>query len=128
MKRRGRWGRIATDGTVTFGTEFKITTASFPPVFAGTLPDNAIQGHYDRVYPPYGVNLHWWYPEWPLVNEFGDPVLTDHAWKAHVGEYNGTWADGSYVYVTWADNRLQSSGTTFARNQSDIRFVRLAWP
>jgi len=124
----GRWATIATDGTVTFGTEFKLSTASFPPVFAGTLPDNTIQGHYDPVYPPYGVNLKWWYPEWPLVNEYGDPVLTDPLYIGHVGEYNGAWAEGSYVYVTWTDYRLLSSQTTFARNQSDIRFVRLTWP
>jgi hypothetical protein len=89
----GRWATLGTDSTVTFGAEFRITTESFPPVFAGTLPENRIVGHYDPVYPPGDVNLHWWYPEWPE-----DPlVLTYDICKAHVGEYNGACADGQSV-------------------------------
>ena len=61
----GRWGTIASNGDVTFGTEFKLNTTNFPPVFAGTLTVNTNQGHYDPVYPPDSANLHWWYPEWP---------------------------------------------------------------
>ena len=118
----GRWGTIAADGTVTFGTEFRITTTSFPPVFAGTLPDNTIQGHYDPVYPPLGVDLHWWYSEWPQ----GDTTL--ETYRTHVGEYNSAWAEGPYIYMTWTDNRLTASGTLFGRNQSDIRLVRITWP
>jgi len=120
----GRWGAIATDGTVTLATEFKITTGSFPPVFVGTLADNTIQGHYDPVYPPGNVNLHWWYPEWPA-----EPFqVTSNSYIGHVGEYNGAWADGSYVYMSWTDNRLVASGTLYNRNQSDIRLVRITWP
>lgn len=124
----GRWGNIATDGTVSFGTEFKISTASFPPVFAGTLPGNLIQGHYDPAYPPEGVNLNWWYPGWPLVGEYGEPVLTESTYIRHVGEYDGAWAEGQWVYVTWTDNRLLSAGTSFARSQRDIRLVKMTWP
>ena len=120
----GRWATIATDGTVTFDTEFKFTTTSFPPVFAGTLPGNTANGHYDPVYPPENVNLHWWYPAW-----LEDPLqVTSLAYRDHVGEYDGAWAEGQYVYVTWTDNRLTSAGTLYGRNQRDIRLVRITWP
>jgi len=118
----GRWGTIATDGTITFGTEFRITTTSFPSVFVGTLPDNAIQGHYDPAYPPGDVDLHWWYSEWPQGS------TTFATYISHVGEYNGAWADGPYTYMSWTDNRLTAAGTLYARNQNDIRFVRITWP
>ena len=126
----GRWGTIATNGTVTFGTEFKITTTSFPAVFAGTLADNETQGHYDPVYPPGGVNLNWHYGSaWPEPPpEPPDENVTEDAWRAHVGEYDGAWADGPYVYLSWTDNRLLASGTRFARSQRDIRLVRISWP
>ena len=120
----GSFGTIGTNGSVSFTNEFPITTASFPPVFAGTDTNNRADGHYDPVYPPTEVNLHWHYPEWP-----DDPVLlTQEAYIGHVGEYNGAWAEGEYVYVTWTDYRLPSAGTVYPRNQSDIRFIRLAWP
>jgi hypothetical protein len=65
----GRWTTIASNGDVSFHTnDFRITTTNFPPVFAGTLADNKTNGHYDPVYPPGGVNLHWWYPEWPVTS------------------------------------------------------------
>jgi hypothetical protein len=120
----GRWGTITSDGSVTFGTEFRVTTESFPPVFAGTLPDNAIVGHYDPVYPPAEVNLHWHYAEWPT-----DPTeVTDPVYARHVGEYNGVWAEGQYVYMTWTDSRDQSLATVYATSQRDIRFSRFPWP
>jgi len=122
----GRWGAIATDGTVTLASEFKITTGSFPPVFAGTLTGSPYSdpGHYDPVYPPGNINLNWWYPEWPA-----EPFqVTAPTYIDHVGEYNGGWADGSYVYMSWTDNRLVASGTLYNRIQSDIRLVRITWP
>ena len=62
----GRFGSIATNGDVSFPTnDFRITTTNFPPVFAGTDTNNLPNGYYDPVYPPGGVNLNWWYPEWP---------------------------------------------------------------
>jgi hypothetical protein len=128
----GRWATINADGSVTFGTEFRITTASFPPVFAGTRPSPYTNpGYYDPVYPPGGVNLTWWYPEWPLTNQFGEPFRTDPTYRSHVGEYNGACADGIYVYVSWGDNRLTAQGTRqppTPRNQGDIRFSRIPWP
>ena len=126
----GRWATVATNGEVTFGTEFKISTTNFPPVFAGTLTVNTNQGHYDPVYPPGGVNLNWWYPEWPAPppSPDQDPNVTVPAYIGHVGEYNGAVADPNYVYLTWTDYRLPSAGTLYPRNQSDIRFVRIAWP
>jgi len=68
-------------------------------VFAGTLSDNTVNLPYDPVYPPEGVNLHWYSPfsQWP-VDE-----LTSGAYKSHVGEYNGACSEGQYVYVTWTD-------------------------
>jgi hypothetical protein len=126
----GRWGTVATDGSVTFGAEFRITTESFPPVFAGTLGENTADGHYDPVYPPEAVNLHWWYPEWPAPPSLPDPDpnLTDFRYKGHVGEYNGAWCDNQHVYVTWTDYRGSSSQTLFVRKQADIRLTRLRWP
>ncbi|MBI2946007.1 MAG: hypothetical protein HYY23_00035 [Verrucomicrobia bacterium] len=123
----GRWATIATDGTVNFGAEFKITTSSFPPVLAGTLSDNMIVGHYDPVYPPNNVNLHWWHTtDWPEDTEL-DKYRTLNAWIGHVGEYHGAWSDGPYLYFSWTDNRLAASESLYPRNQSDIRFMRLTW-
>jgi hypothetical protein len=129
MEMYGRFGSIATNGSVSFGTEFVISTTNFPPVFAGTLDDNKQDGHYDPVYPP-AANLHWHYPEWPEslppplehVNDAADSYMS------HVGEYNGVWAGEQYVYITWTDYRSSSAGTLYGRNQSDIRFIRLSWP
>ena len=124
----GRWGTIAaTDGAVTFPTaEFRITTTSFPPVFAGTLPGNQNNGHYDPVYPPAGVNLHWWYSGWPTPDpQFPQENLTGDAYIGHVGEYNGVCTDGANVYIAWTDNRLTTSGTRLASNQSDIRMAKI---
>ncbi|MCL5099151.1 MAG: hypothetical protein M1608_16765 [Candidatus Omnitrophica bacterium] len=79
----GRFSTIGADGLVNLGDEFRITTGSFPPAFAGTLPDNTNEGYYDPTYPPGGVNLNWWYSVWPAnVNTTGEL-------SGHVGEYNG---------------------------------------
>ncbi len=124
----GRFGSISTNGTVSFDSEFKITTKNFPPVFSGAFLQNTNVGFYDPVYPPGNVNLNWWYPDWPLLNGIGDPLVTDDAYKGHVGEYNGAWASEGSVYVSWTDYRLQSASTLYPRKQSDIRFLRLSWP
>jgi hypothetical protein len=126
----GCFGTIATNGIVNLGTNFLISTTNFPPVFAGTDTNNMPDGHYDPVYPPEGVNLHWHYPEWP---EPQPPPLdflnkTASSYRGHVGEYNGSAAESQFVYLTWTDYRLASSDTLYPRNQSDIRFIRLAWP
>jgi hypothetical protein len=120
----GRWATISTGGSVSFDAEFRITTSSFPPVFAGTLSNNTHIGHYDPVYPPGGVNLHWHYPDWPDEESY----YTGNAYKGHVGEYNGACTDESYVYMTWADHRLPAAGTLYGRSQGDIRLVRFNWP
>jgi hypothetical protein len=127
----GRWGTIAANGHVSFGgarTEFKISTANFPPVFVGTLAENVAEGHYDPVYPPGNVNLNWWYPDWPLINSLGFPDFTLPTYVGHVGEYNAAWSETSAVYFTWTDYRLTASSTRYPRHQSDIRFLRLPWP
>jgi hypothetical protein len=124
----GRWGTIAVDGTVTFGTEFRVSTRNFPAVFAGTLVDNKTEGFYDPAYPPGEVNLNWVYPEWPLTGPFGEPVVTASTLEGHVGEYNGAFADDSHVYLTWTDSRLTAHGTLLGISQRDIRLARLAWP
>jgi hypothetical protein len=120
----GCFGTIATNGSVAFGANFLVSTTNFPPVFAGTLTSNTNQGHYDPVYPPGGVNLNWWYPEWPANPAF----VTADSYKGHVGEYNGAFSEGQYVYVTWTDYRLQALEPLYPSNQSDIRLVRLTWP
>ncbi len=112
---------------VSFGTqltEFKITAQSFPPVFAETLLVNQGVGHYDPVYPPGDVNLHWHYEQWPESAVF----VTGEFYRGHVGEYNGAFAEGPFAYLTWTDYRLLAAGTEFNRNQSDIRLVRITWP
>lgn len=126
----GSFGVIGTNGSVTFGAQFKISTTNFPMVFAGTDTNNMPDGHYDPVYPPGGVNLNWWYPEWPPPSTPPDPsfYVTPPSYVGHVGEYNAAWAEEQYVYMTWTDYRLSSVGTLYGRNQSDIRFVRLSWP
>lgn len=130
----GRFATIAANGSVSFGTEFIISATNFPPVFAGTDTNNIAPGYYDPVYPPEGINLHWWYPEWPLLDQFGQPVLTPVSppgvvgIEGHVGEYNGAWADNQHLFLTWTDYRLYSVGTLYRRSQGDVRFARFTWP
>jgi hypothetical protein len=124
----GRFGTIATNGNVSFGTESIISTTNFPPVFAGTLISNTNQGHYDPVYPPEGINLHWHYEEWPEPVSPPFDYVTGNAFRGHVGEYNGVSAEGEFVHFSWTDYRLPSLGTLYTRNQSDVRFIRLRWP
>ncbi len=123
----GRWANIHPNGSVTFGAEFVISTTNFAPVFAGTDPNNQADGHYDPVYPPNQVNLHWWYPEWPAhdseyINNTADSYIH------HVGEYNGAWATDAAVWGVWTDYRLPLSATIYPRRQSDVRLTRLSWP
>ena len=97
-----RWGTIASNGDVIFYTnDFRVTTTNFPPVFAGTLSGNTAIGQYDPVYPPAGVNLNWHYDSaWPAPPEVPpDSNVTGDAYIAHVGEYDGGWAEGEYVYM-----------------------------
>lgn len=124
----GAFAAIQTNGNVVFDPEFKITTTSFPPVFAGTFLQNTNIGFYDPVYPPGDRNLNWWYPEWPEFIVPGVPIISADVYKGHVGEYNGSWGNETSVYVSWTDYRLQSVGTLFPRNQSDVRSIRLNWP
>ncbi len=122
----GRFGTIASNGSVALGTEFKTSTTSFPPVFAGTLAANESIGQYDPLYPPEDVDLHWHYPEWPAGE------LTLPTYVGHVGEYDAAWSEGGSVHVVWTDNRRlfysQAQGAVVPRNNRDIRLVRLSWP
>jgi len=43
-------------------------------------------------------------------------------------QINGAFADGRYVYLTWTDYRMTAAGTIYARNQADIRMVKITWP
>jgi hypothetical protein len=142
----GRWGAIASNGTVTLGAQFRITTESFPPGCAGTLPENWVERHYDPVWPPGDdldppvarVNLRWryyksedWYPYPPQdPSDWHAGVnCTWHSYRPQASEHNGVRADGSCVYLAWADARGGSLGTPYpGRNQVDIRFARLPWP
>jgi hypothetical protein len=130
MEVYGRFGTIATNGSVSFASEFVISTTNFPPVFAGTNTNTMAQGRYDPVYPPQGVNLHWHYEEWPQppTPPQVDQNLTFSGYTGHVGEYNGAWGEEQYVIVTWTDYRSTSTGTTYQRNQSDVRFARINRP
>ena len=125
----GRWATLETNGSVSLGDEFRITSVSYPHVFSGTDTNNFVIGRYDPVYPPTdepntnGVNLHWWYPEWP-EDPFEIAIGTH---KNHVGEYNGLAVDASGLFFSWTDNRVWS-GREWLRAQSDIRHIRLTWP
>jgi hypothetical protein len=130
----GRFATIAANGNVSFGNEFRISTVSFPPVFAGTRGDiepiYKQPGFYDPVNPPGGVNLNWWYSEWPAPL----PPPSDHIYDTfetyirHVGEYNALWSDPDFVYYTWTDYRQLSYASIHGRHQGDIRFLKLSWP
>ena len=126
----GRWAGIGTNGAVSFGNEFRISTVSFPPVFVGTLVENRLEGHFDPVYPPGDVNLHWWYAEWPEppAPPTEDENLTRATYIAHVGEYNAAFSDENSVYIVWSDARIPSVGLARIRSQTDIRALKLTWP
>jgi hypothetical protein len=132
MEAFGRWGTIETSGSVSLGDEFRITPVSFPHVFSGTDTNHFLPGWYDPTYPPddaeddplVGVNLHWWYPEWPADDPY---ALAYGTHRHHVGEYNGATVDGDSVLFTWTDNRVRW-GRQSTRNQSDIRLIKIQWP
>jgi hypothetical protein len=128
----GRWGAIDSNGAVMLTNEFRISSVSFPPVFAGTRgeiePIHKQPGFYDPVYPPGGVNLHWWYPEWPPPTSEPDENVASSSYSQHVGEYNGAASDVQSVAMTWTDSRLTSAGTLYPERQRDIRFIRIYWP
>lgn len=122
----GCFGTIATNGDVSLGNKFRISTVSFPMAFAGTRaetePIYEEPGFYDPVYPPGDTNLHWWYPEWPLS------YSTPPTYQGHVGEYSGVFAGEQKVCFAWTDYRLPAAGSMYPRTQSDIRFVVITWP
>ena len=124
----GRFGAIAANGSVDFGEEFRISTVSFPPVFAGTRGENEPiykePGYYDPAYPPEFVNLHWWYSEWPDDSL----ILTSGSYRSHVGEYNGVAFDDQAVWLSWSDGRMRTAGTRGVRAQLDIRLIGVPWP
>jgi hypothetical protein len=131
----GRCLTVATNGAVDFFTanDFRITTQSFPPVFAGTVNTNV--GSYDPVWPPGGVSLGWWYDWWLYDPEYDSWDPTYDVYAQHVSEHNGAYADLHHVYFVWSDNRVQwtyrgtnTSVQGVGRYQPDIRLARLPWP
>jgi hypothetical protein len=120
----GRWGTIATNGAVTFVTnDFRVTTQGFPPAFAGSLVVNTNDGHYDPVWPPGGVPLDWWYPEWWGMYPWG-PDMTGSTYRHEAGEHMGTYADMGHIYFVWSDNRSASQATRYpGRKQGDVRLA-----
>lgn len=101
----GRWATVAMDGTITFGTQFRISTVQFPPAFTGTTMTDP--GEYDPVYPPAPC--------------FAGGLAN------HMGDYESVSCAGSYFFYTWGDNRDLSSGTLLPRNQANVRLVRVSW-
>lgn len=127
----GRWGTIASDGTVTWGSQvFRITTESFPPVYPGTLPANRDPGHYDPVWPPNDVNLNWWYNTWWPPDSDWDVWRTAFTYADWMGEHNGAFGSSTHAFVVWPDGRLRSSRSAYCpdRSQLDIRMARVSWP
>jgi hypothetical protein len=126
----GRWATIATNGAVTFFTkDFRITTETFPPAFAGSLVVNTNIGYYDPVWPPGGVDLTWWYPSWWPTNDLGEPETTFATYANEAGEHMGACVDTTHVYPAWSDNRTTAQATRYlARRQADVRLARLPWP
>jgi len=110
----GAFAALPVSNAESFGTNFAISTASFPPAFTGT---NDVPGSYDPVYPPWV--------------SFDDPrrcTSFDGLYRDFTGnDYHTAVADENYVYCTWSDNRVWSTNQNVARPQADIRYVRLVW-
>jgi hypothetical protein len=114
----GRWGTIATNGIVSFpASEFRITTQSFPPAFSGRDTNNIVEGHYDPVWAPGGVNLHCSYTNWwPEPDpDFPDQNLTFSLSVASTplkpDTLPGEHTDSSDLVWTYSQGLLRGSGT-----------------
>jgi|YelNatPaOPRAMG01_1025707.scaffolds.fasta_scaffold12882_5 hypothetical protein len=111
----GVFADLPVGSAVDFTNQFPISTTLFPPAFAGT---NTIVGAYDPANPPY---LH---PDFGCI-----PGWFQGVYARFMGDYDRAFSDLSYVYYTWGDNRLWSTGATgTTRQQADVRCVRLPWP
>ncbi len=112
----GGFAALPITGSNAFATNFAISTASFPPVFAGTTMTGTNQ--FDPVYPPFPRNDGTYCPN------FGG-IFSPYT----MGDYNRAFSENSYVHFTWGDNRNNYTATNgFTRNQADVRFIRLSWP
>jgi hypothetical protein len=100
--------------TNAFATNFPICTVQFPPAFTGTAMTNA--GTFDPAYPPEHRN-----DASDRPNFFG-------IYAPHMGDYDIPFADDTYIYYTWADNRTFSVHRGAVRHQADVRLVRVPWP
>jgi hypothetical protein len=111
----GVFADLPVSGPESFTNQFPISTVAFPPAFAGT---NTTVGAYDPANPPF------------LPLDFGCvPGWFGGVYARFMGDYDRAFSDASYVYYTWGDNRLRSTGAVgTARNQPDVRYVRLSWP
>jgi hypothetical protein len=111
------WGVFANlpiTNATSFSNNFRISATQFPPVFTGTTMTNA--GTFDLAYPS-------------KFRSDGIQCPTfDGAYAGHAGDYDTATASGEHVYFTWSDNRLITDSSTLARNQADIRLVRIPWP
>jgi hypothetical protein len=112
----GVFANLPITGTNSFATNFLISTAQFPPVFAGTTMTSTNQ--FDPAYPPF-----------PRNDGTNCPTF-DAAYARFVGDFDRAFSDDNYVYYTWGDNRNRytNSITGVVRNQTDVRFIRLSWP
>jgi len=109
----------ALDNGLAGLSNFRITTASFPPVFTGTTMTDP--GEYDPIYPINGIDLT------PTIPD-DDGCYTTPTYIHHVGEYNAALSDATQVYLVWTDNRNLTQATLASRNQADVRACRFHWP
>jgi len=73
---------------------------------------------FDPVYPPY------------FRNDGTDCPTFSGASSVYMGDYDRAFSDNNYVHYTWGDNRNRYTNLVsgIARNQADVRFIRLSWP
>jgi hypothetical protein len=112
----GVFASLPITGTNSFATNFLISTAQFPPLFAGTTM--AGTNEFDPLYPPF-----------PRNDGTNCPTFQG-IYKNFVGDFDRVFSDDNHVYCAWADNRgkYTNSMSGVVRHQTDVRFVRVSWP
>jgi len=101
-------------GSNSFAGNFRLSTVQFPPAFTGTTMTNA--GTFDPTYPPQYRN-----------DGTNCPTFLG-LYAPHMGDYDIPFADDTYNYSSWADNRTFSVHRAAVRHQADVRLARVPWP